>query len=202
MAATIIVACPECHKQIKAAADLLGKKVRCKACGHSFTAKAGPPPKAAANPGKPRPAKKAADDDEDANPYGVEALDLAPRCPNCANEMESAEAIICLYCGYNTQTRVQGQTQKLHDITGMDWFLWLLPGIACVLAIIVLVVLDVLYCIYAEDWTKDQWYEFTSHLGIKLWVSVMVVFACWLAGKFAFKRLVLNPHPPEIQKRK
>jgi hypothetical protein len=48
MATPIAVSCPECHKQIKAPADLQGKKIRCKACGHVFVVKA-------ARAGKSRP---------------------------------------------------------------------------------------------------------------------------------------------------
>src|SRR5262249_12001216 len=66
-----------------------------------------PAAKAAAETPKAPPAKKPHQDDEDegihANPYGVTTLDLTPRCPHCANEMVSEEAIICVYCGYNTQ---------------------------------------------------------------------------------------------------
>src|SRR5262245_46068087 len=37
MAATIVVACPNCKKQLKGPADIQGKKIRCKACGHTFS---------------------------------------------------------------------------------------------------------------------------------------------------------------------
>src|SRR5437867_6115595 len=55
MAATIDVACPECKKQMKAPAEMRGKKVKCKACGHTFTvagAAAPPSPAARGAPGK------------------------------------------------------------------------------------------------------------------------------------------------------
>ena len=47
--------------------------------------------------------------------------------------MEDAEAIICLTCGYNTQTRTQGRTEKTIANTGGDYVLWLLPGVVDVL---------------------------------------------------------------------
>src|SRR5437016_13861620 len=50
--------------------------------------------------------------DEDGNPYGVTTLDLSPRCPNCANELTSADALTCLHCGYNTQTAKLATAQK------------------------------------------------------------------------------------------
>ena len=96
MPPTITIACPECHKEMKAPITLAGKTIRCKDCGHSFVAGGGPAPAR----GKPAPAKgkgtpgkgapkgppggkaargKPADDEEDANPYGVTETDLAPR---------------------------------------------------------------------------------------------------------------------------
>src|SRR5262245_31899131 len=139
--ATVTITCPECDKQIKAPAEVLGKKIRCKGCGSTFAARADeaqlarPAPKPAPKAAKPAPKPKPTDDDEDANPYGVTDLDMAPRCPNCANEMESREAVICLHCGYNTLTRERARTRKVRDVTGGQHFVWLLPGILCVLLV-------------------------------------------------------------------
>src|SRR5262245_40920573 len=92
-----------------------------------------PSPKASAKPAPaptPPPPAAAADDDEDGkNPYGITDLDLAPRCPNCASEMESEEAVVCLHCGYNTLTREWGKTEKVIATTGGEHFLYLLPGL-------------------------------------------------------------------------
>lgn len=222
MAGSIPITCPACGNESKGPAEVLGKKVRCKGCGEIFVAAraAGPPakPRPAAGkvpagkpPVKPKPGKAAAkqppaprDDnlDDDGNPYGVTTLDLTPRCPNCANEMESAEAIICLHCGYNTRTRLQAQTRKIHDTTTGDWFFWLLPGIACLLAVILLIVADVLYCLKIDDLAKDAWYEFISSQGVKMWFVIVSLFFIWLAGKFAVRRLIFNPRPPEYEKKK
>ena len=38
--------------------------------------------------------------------------------------------------------------------------------------------------------------------GIKLWVVIMSLGAIWFAGKFAVKRLILHPKPPEVEKKK
>src|SRR5262245_36147539 len=121
---TLTVTCPNCQKQIKAPAELQGKKIRCKACEQVFVVqpdrpvKANPAKPAAAAKGKPPaqaapPAPEApldvvplADDDEDnPNPYGLTEETFAPRCPHCAYELESADAKVCLNCGYNTATR-------------------------------------------------------------------------------------------------
>ena len=33
------------------------------------------------------------------NPYGMTFEKLGNRCPDCANELESEEAVVCLHCG-------------------------------------------------------------------------------------------------------
>ena len=133
MAEAITIICPECDKKITVPAAAVGKKVRCKDCDHVFAVKA-PAAKPTAGkpagvkktpPKKPRTAVKAKpkptdEDEEDDNPIGVTALDTSPRCPNCANEMESEDAVICLTCGYNTRTRLQAKTVAVHDITAHD----------------------------------------------------------------------------------
>jgi predicted Zn finger-like uncharacterized protein len=242
MASTITITCPECGIQIKAPAGVEGKKIRCKSCGHTFTAKAAPEvveeveevqeagpakkaakapakapaakaPPAKAAPAKPKdkpPAKpdKAAkkppqdEEDEDSNPYKVTALENAARCPECANEMESEDAVVCLHCGFNTQTRERARTRKIRDVTGFDMFLWLLPGIACVLAIILLITFDILYCVKIEDWIeKDVWYDFIAHYGIKIWLVIISLFGMYKAGYFAVQRLIIHNTPPEVEEK-
>jgi hypothetical protein len=214
MAATITITCPECRKQITAPAEVVGKKVRCKACGHVFAVKGGPAPAGKAPAGK-APAKAAGaaagppantkphanEEDEGPASYAVSDLKLAPRCPNCANEMESEESIICLHCGYNTQTRIQTKLKKTHDTTGWDYFLWLLPGISCVIGIILLIVWDIWFCTQIEDYVKDEWYEFVGSGAVKLWQTIASIFMMFGMLMFAIKRLIFNYTPPEIEKR-
>jgi hypothetical protein len=215
MATTILIRCPECDRQIKAPDSVLGKKVRCKYCQAAFVARKGPdkpPAGKSAKPSKPskppagKPAHAQVDEEEDANPYGVTDMDFAARCPNCANEMESEDAIICLHCGYNTVTRQQAKTRKVHDTTAGEWFLWLLPGIACALAVLALIGFDVWYLMKIDemvDKENDSWYiAMWAVGGIKLWIVIMSLFAIYLAGKFAIRRLILHPKPPEVEKLK
>src|SRR3954454_23403484 len=54
MASSITVTCPECDKQLKASSEVLGKKIRCKACGATFVGRA-----AKEAPAKGAPAKGA-----------------------------------------------------------------------------------------------------------------------------------------------
>jgi hypothetical protein len=201
MAATITITCPECDKQIKAPAGVLGKKIRCKSCGHVFPAR----PAGKAAPGRPKASAAARpapdDDEEDANPYAVADLSLAPRCPHCAADMDP-DAVVCLSCGYNTMTREQVRPRKVRDVTGFDVFRWLLPGILCVLAVLALITFDVLYCVKIEDWAPpDVWYSFLASLGVKIWVVIPTLFLMYVLGRFAFKRLLINNWPPEVEEK-
>jgi ribosomal protein S27E len=201
MAATVTITCPECDKQIKAPAAVLGKKIRCKSCGHVFLAQpTGARARPAGKPAKPRAGAKPApeEDEEDANPYGVADLQLAPRCPNCAADMD-AEDVVCLNCGYNTVTRQQFRPKKVRDVTGFDVFLWLLPGILCVLVILALITFDVVYCLMIDDWIdKEAWYSFLASLGVKIWLVIPTLFLMYVLGRFAFKRLIIDNSPPEV----
>jgi hypothetical protein len=232
MASTVTVTCPECGKQLKAPPAVLGKKIRCKGCGHAFAARAeeDEPAKARASPprGKAAPAKgparpaakapakpaakpaapaggKAKDDEEEGgakpNPYDVTTTSLAPRCPFCANELKSDDAVICLTCGYNTVTRVKGRTRKVRDVTGLDLTLWLLPGVACALGLILLTVFDILYCLRCEQWMdKEAWYGVVlTHYGFKIWLVIVSLFADYHMARFAILRLAINYWPPEIE---
>jgi DNA-directed RNA polymerase subunit RPC12/RpoP len=214
MAATITVICPECKKAIQASADIAGKKVRCKQCAHVFRASPAPPPGAVARTpaGKPGAAPKghgitpvapvvAADEDEDANPYQVTGMSESSRCPECANEMDGPDAIICLHCGYNTVTRERLSLKKVEDTTRKDYFTWLLPGFVCALGVVLLLAFDILYCAMltytrGESWVK----ELFAWKGAKMWVCIMSAFVGFFMGRFAYYRLLVNPVPPEIER--
>jgi hypothetical protein len=220
MAEAITIACPECGKKSTAPAAAVGKKVRCKACEHVFVvpapaARKAPPAKAPdarkkppdAKAGTAKPAKPKADDDDDenSNPYGVTSLDTAYRCPECANEMESEDAIICLHCGYNTRTRNRVEARAVEDVTGMTWFLWLLPGIVCALFFLFLLTFDIWYTFKINAFVdKDNdWYAFIGSQAFLIWAvwipSILIMVA--LVG-FAVRRLIFHPRPPERERRK
>jgi DNA-directed RNA polymerase subunit RPC12/RpoP len=205
MAASMIIACPGCKKKFKGPANLEGKKIRCPGCSHIFivppaaTDKGVSAPAPAGAPGTPKP-QLWDEEDNNPNPYGVTELDIAARCPHCANLMPAEDAIICLYCGYNTMTRELGRIVKTVAHTGGERFLWLLPGLLCVAGIIFLVNVDIFYCcalpriIEVSSWAD----EFFNAEACRLWMAVLPsLFMMWPLGYFAFKRLVLNPVPPE-----
>ncbi len=206
MADAILISCPECNKRLRTPPNLQGKKIRCKGCGHVFTAKALGSSKEDKAKSGAKSTSRANDQDfkADLNPYTVLDTEFAYRCPHCAAEMESEDAIICLHCGYNTQTRERHHTRELYPTTGMDYFMWLLPGVACAVAVLALIGFIVfLYVWLGEiaEANKDAWWNF----GIKasqVWGTVFSLFALFFAGKFAIKRLIFHPTPPEkIKKR-
>jgi len=225
MASTITVTCPECDKEFKAPADVQGKKVRCKGCGHAFVvpgpaAKPAPAkaPAGKASPNKPAPDKGAkavkapapppprpasSDEEDDGKAYGITTEDLTPRCPECANEMESEDAVVCLHCGFNTLTRQKAKTRKVRHITGGQIFLWLLPGILAALGTILLIVFDILYLVKIEDWVGTEGFlAYTlNNKGAKIWLSLTSVFVVSFLGRFAINRLILNPKPPEVEEK-
>jgi DNA-directed RNA polymerase subunit RPC12/RpoP len=214
MAALITIVCPECSKEVQAPADFVGKKVRCKQCGNVFRASPAPPAGAVARSAggkspavtKARPpvaaVAPATDDDEDggSNPYSVSTDgEGIARCPECANEMDGPNAIICLHCGYNTVTRERLALRKTVDVTGADRFLWLLPGIVCAVVVFLLLVFDVLYCALLRPAKDSSWVvDLFGSGAVKMWICIGSAFIGFFCGRFAYKRLMVNPDPPEV----
>jgi DNA-directed RNA polymerase subunit RPC12/RpoP len=205
MADTILISCPECHKQLRTPAHLQGKKIRCKACGHAFTAKARGGRDAAdddaPNKGKKSTSNKGPNPDYEAdyNPYAVVETSFASRCPHCAAELEDEHAVICIECGYNLQERERHKTVKTYETTGMDYFTWLLPGIACVLLVLAMAGFIVFLYIWLKDIVeanKDEWWAVAPKIG-QVWGTIFALFVMFFAGRFAIKRLIFHPTPPE-----
>jgi hypothetical protein len=219
------IVCPHCRKPGKGPIELEGKYIRCRACKKSFQVKLPAQAKAQAKasgpegPGiyafaegnardkfeeAPIPVLPVLDEEEESsNPYGVTDMDERRRCPYCADLMEE-EDVICLNCGYNTQTRMHIRIERTYANTTGDVFMWLLPGIICVISIFVVIGFDLFWWFGLENlWWKpmDDFLGLTSiSLGIRVWEVVISLFVIWFLAKFAFKRLILNPTPPEVQK--
>jgi DNA-directed RNA polymerase subunit RPC12/RpoP len=135
------------------------------------------------------------EESEGKNPYQLSDVVLTPRCPQCAAEFESEDQVICLDCGYNTQTRQRTTLVKTVETTAFERILWLLPGIVCVLVSLALVSLVVYMWIIW--WDADDWWA----KPMKIWGGFILVFISWILTRFAFKRLILHPSPPEKIKR-
>lgn len=217
------IVCPHCRKQGKGPIELEGKYIRCRACKKSFLVKLPAQAKAKAGgqegPGiyafaegdhsthheeAPIPVLPVLDEEEEgSNPYGVTDMDERRRCPYCTDLMDE-EDVICLNCGYNTQTRQHIRTERTYANTTGDVFMWLLPGIICVISIFVVIGFDLFWWFGLESFfwkPMDDFLGVTSiSLGIKVWEVVISLFVIWSLGKFAFKRLILHPTPVEVKK--
>ena len=204
MADTLVVSCPKCAKEITAPATLQGKTIRCKSCGHVFSVqgagkeKAGPSKKSANADTVPATADSA---DDDSNPYGLQHMSLAPRCPHCAHELESSQAIICVNCGYNIHTRQRAKTRRTIQTTGGDKFRWLLPGIICLLAVLGLIGWNLFFWFGLQSSVWDSWDESmkstSMSMGARVWMVIISLLAAFFLLRFAIRRLIFNPHPPE-----
>ena len=220
MPESILITCPDCKKQLKGPAELAGKKIRCKSCGYIFTVKGGPAAKSSRDPqpakataahaaktkpsppvktkaAEPVPPKRESpppthpEDKEGKIAYQLTDVVLGHRCPQCAAELESDDAIICLNCGYNTQTRTRTQTVMTIESTTPEWIRWLAPGVLC--ALVVLIAIGAICYVWIALRGMEGWWVFPT----QVYGSVFAAFAGWLAGRFAFKRLIRNYHPPE-----
>jgi hypothetical protein len=218
------ITCPHCRKQGKGPIELEGKYIRCRNCKRSFQvkistqAKAGPPAQegpgiyAFAGEGGGTSQQEEAplrvlpvmdEEEESSNPYGVTDLDERRRCPYCADLMEE-EDVLCLNCGYNTQTRQHIRTERTFANTPGDIFVWLLPGILCVLAIFATIGMDLVWWFFLEPYWWKPMDDFLEHpsisIGIRVWGVIFSMFAMYFLGRFAFRRLILHPTPPEMKK--
>jgi hypothetical protein len=150
------------------------------------------------------------DDEGDGKPYEVTSVDLAPRCPSCANELQSEEDVICLHCGFNLRTREAAKTRKVKDVTGGDVFMHLLPGIAAAVLFFILFGIMVTFIIlramlFAATWNPEfaQGDNATFTLNCCSCCTIWTVLACgyfmYLSGRFTIKRLIYEPKPPEVE---
>ena len=150
-------------------------------------------------------------DDEDEGPKEyvlAKTDDSLPRCPFCATEMASVDARICLHCGYNTRTRQRPEVKQVYGASGGQVFLWLLPGIFCVLVMIGLLVWYIVFWANIEGWMADGWFEdekgppVTYLVGLgpgftRLYLALLTLAIYVPLGRFAYKRLVKNNKAPE-----
>lgn len=194
MSASIVLSCPKCKEQIRAPEAARGKKVRCKKCSEVFPVP-GPPAKAPVRTkSPPGRARFEEEEDDDGNPYDVTTLDLTPRCPHCAAELDGDDAIVCINCGYNTVTREKRNTVKTIRYTFLDWLFWLGPPLVCFFALFPIGYgIYWLWQILEADIGEDHR---DARLWMRIWGSVIAAAVFWTLFVFAFRRLVLHPKPP------
>jgi hypothetical protein len=198
-----IITCPECQKKFKGKGNLQGKKIKCPLCTKVFVV---PGEKQqvvqpAASAGEIGPVSPpltfAADDDGDAKAYGVTEVDIAPRCPNCAQLMADEKAFICLYCGYNSLTREVGKTEKTISHTMGERLLHLLPGIAVALTAFGFIVGITYFSLVLPDVVYKTKLAFMDHESLRMWFTIITLGIIWGCGTYSYKRLVVEPTPPE-----
>jgi hypothetical protein len=207
MAGTLTITCGECKKVMQVPEVLAGKRIRCRGCNATLTvkkpggAKAAVPAKAV--PAQAVPAQVAKPDTKDdewakATAYGIEKPDDAPRCAYCANDMEEGQ-VVCLKCGYNMQTRVRHSTKVVHVQSGGDYFMWHLPAAICTLVIITCIAFLVIVWTETPDLGELGEYIQKWRWGA-VYTTVFLAFIMFFCGRFAVKRFIYNPHPPEFEK--
>jgi hypothetical protein len=217
MAAIPPITCPSCQKKFKSKADLRGKRIRCPFCSESFIVPVDTPEpdeddvielKAAAPKDEPAPSDEPApialapaDGEEETgdNPYGITELDIAPRCPNCAHEMPSAEAVVCLNCGYNTLTREWGKTEKLLGVSVGRHTMHLLPGFLCLLCLIACMVDRIAYSVYWPFMVAGSWADWTDHESLRMWGTMIGLASIFPLGRFCYRRFIVKPTPDELK---
>jgi len=208
MAESSVITCPECRKKFKGKGNLQGKKIKCPLCAKPFVVaeekkpKPVPPaPEAVAAPAAP-PLGFADDPDEDndPNPYGVTELDIAPRCPVCAQLMADEKAFICLFCGYNTLTREMGKTEKTLSHTTSERVFYLLPGIIVALAAFGFIIGLTYYSVVLPDKVYKGHLAWLDHESLRMWFTIITLGLVWGFGMFAYKRLIDHPMPEEKKK--
>jgi len=220
MAETIISVCPECQARVKVPIDAVGKRLRCKKCETTYRIEAESAP-ASLPPSKPKPAAKppakpaaapipvARDDDDDElendKPYQMIHDDSAlPLCPFCAQQLASMDAKICANCGYDVVARSRVKSKAVYEHTGMEVTMWLLPGVACLIGVIVLITLDVIAIVKMSQWLEGSFLQNED----KTWLIKPGAFSVYTTvfsmafilpmGKFAYKRLAIVNKPPEV----
>jgi hypothetical protein len=195
MAGVIKVSCPKCKKAMQVPEVLAGKRIRCRGCNATLMIAQREVKQAAAT----SPAALHEDEFNVKGTYGVTVESDKPRCPFCAGDIEEGQAV-CLTCGYNLLTRERSETRVLYAVHGSDYFLWLLPGIICVFVILGCIgVIAMLWSgVPAFGGVMQEWFQ--DWRWGRVYASIFFAFIIYACGRFAYKRLIKNPHPPEIEK--
>lgn len=195
MAGVIKVSCPKCKKAMQVPEVLAGKRIRCRGCNATLMIAQREVKQAAST----NPAAHHEDEFNVTGTYGMTIESDKPRCPFCAGDIEEGQAV-CLTCGYNLLTRERAETRVLYSVHGSDYFLWLLPGIVCILvALLCIGAIVILWTgVPSLGGALQEWFQ--DWRWGRVYASIFFAFIISGCGRFAYKRLIKNPHPPEIEK--
>ncbi len=222
------IACPKCQTRLMIPNASLGAKVQCPKCKTILQTQAAP---ANSTPPTPKPVAKTPatpsaktgvhpqpkttqapppkeenfalqDQGEEDGGYGVNREEDSYRCPSCANELTSAEDVICLTCGYDLRSRTPNRLKKIEHKGFWDYVLWHLLASLFTVLIIALIVWDALVFTKLPGWLgpEDSWgNSMVSHGFFRLWNTIFSIGAIWVMGKYAIVRFFFEPHPPEVE---
>lgn len=206
------IRCKGCQQILVVSAPKAGKS----------TAKAAAAPTKAESGSKPAPPAPAApkspflddDDDDNPNPMGVIKEEDVARCPHCAKELDPPDAVVCTNCGFNNKTREKFNTKKTIAPEANDWINHLGPGIIALVIAVGLIVMDILVLLNMKDWIAGSFLELedkdpvtgATRYIIKPGAFIAMIWAFSIvviipAGRFAFRRLVLDYKPEEKVKK-
>ena len=135
----------------------------------------------------------------DPDPYGVKTQTLARLCPVCTKEMEDDNAIICLYCGYNTLTRQAGKVEKTIGITSQQHLIYLLPALGTAVFCCCAILFLLYFCLIYPYHVSNTFLEFTDHESVRLGLILSFLAIIWSGGMFCFKKFIENPKPDEVK---
>ena len=180
-------------------------------------AKAAPPPPDAPIQFLDEPAPPEVDDDNDNDdtPFGVVKEGEVARCPHCAYELDPPDTRVCLNCGYDMVQRRRHESKKVIEHTTADYALHWMPAIIWLIVIIALIVVTVICFLNMRIWLTGSFldkeeknattFEPEFYVGpgcFTMVVTLITLFVLLFGGRFAYKRLVLNWRPVEVEKKK
>ena len=169
---------------------------------------------AKASPAAPPPASApmsfAKDDDDDHNPYTAIRESEAPRCPHCAKDLDTPDAIICLHCGYDLRERKRKEARAVVEDTFFDYVMHHIGVVALLVFVIALDIFGIYSTLQMRSWLTDSFLDAgekepttqaaTFHVPpfcFNVWIITFLCFVTWKTLKVAFRRFFINYRPPE-----
>jgi hypothetical protein len=201
--ATFDLSCPECGNTSKVPDDLVGKKIKCKKCQKIIVVqapKAGAAKQTAIKAAPPANKTKGKDEDDDKNPYIMQEVNLAARCPHCALPMDPPDAKVCIHCGYHMQKRQRVEQKVTYEVTAVDYLIWHLPTFGCFIGIMILIGICVFCGINMSEWIPADF--FVKPGCFTTWIVIICCYPMFVMARFIFRRLVWNFTPKEQEKKK
>jgi uncharacterized OB-fold protein/uncharacterized membrane protein YeaQ/YmgE (transglycosylase-associated protein family) len=118
----LMVRC-KCGKAVKVPAKFAGKAVKCPGCGDAVRIPAAVAAGSAPGAGTSRPRGTASGADPAVNAL-LDEVDLGKsrtgrRCPECRHDLEPND-VLCVKCGYNTETGKKIKTKKVQKIESIS----------------------------------------------------------------------------------